>query len=67
MNEGLAGVLCILMMADITAKLFVLIGIGLGDSDITRKDLKIVLIPCGFLYYIPVWIKHLIKQVKGLK
>lgn len=60
-------ILMILIMADITAKMFVLIGIGFGDEDITRKDLKIVLIPCGFLYYIPIWITHLIKQIKGLK
>lgn len=67
MNEYIITVLIILICIDISVKILVMAGISLGDSDFTLKDFKIVLIPFGFLYYIPIWVKHFINNVKALK
>jgi hypothetical protein len=60
--------LVIMIMIDIVVKMFSLIMVLAGDDDMTRKRFNtLVLIPFGFVCYIPDVMKNFIDKLEKLK
>jgi len=67
MNTFLIIVLAVMIVFDIVAKIMVVICVLMKDDDLTRKGFNTLMIPFGYVCYIPSVIKLFMKNLRGLE
>jgi hypothetical protein len=56
-----------MIVFDIVAKIMVVICVLMKDDDLTRKGFNTLMIPFGYVCYIPSVIKLFMKNLRGLE